>query len=412
MNNKYEYVTKCGLKVLYIKKEQFARSYCGIGTSYGGGNLEFKIDNKVYTSPSGIAHFIEHKLFAMPDGSDAFDSFNKLNASSNAYTASDKTLYFFSTTDDIFKPLKLLLEMYFIPHFVEEEIEKEKDIIISELKMYDDKPAARLQKKVLYGLYPNDPYSTPVGGTIESVTDTIVNDLILAYNTFYTPKNSYLVIVSKYDEKEVFEYIEQVLENLKFNESNFEKITTVKSSDIGSNIEYSDQINQNQAVIGIRFAANTDNKLFCNFIIGIFDCLFSPVANFYNELYENKLFIADIDYSVVTEKYSAYAIISTTSNKPKEFIKKVIDKLKNLKIEDLDDEIIDLYLRHLKAKSVSLEDSIESLGDEVLSLALEGDSYFDEQAAILNLKIDDFYKIIPLINKAKYLEVICKKGKK
>ena len=126
MNNKFEYITKSGLKIIYIKKEQFARSYCGIGTNYGGGNLKFSIDGVDYVSPSGIAHFIEHKLFAMPDGTDAFDKFNKLNSIANAYTASDKTLYFFTTTENIFDSLKLLIDMYFTPYFKEEDIEKKK----------------------------------------------------------------------------------------------------------------------------------------------------------------------------------------------------------------------------------------------------------------------------------------------
>ena len=59
MNNKYEYITKCGLKVIYIKKMNFARSYCGIGCNYGGSNLHFSCDGKDYESLSGIAHFIE-----------------------------------------------------------------------------------------------------------------------------------------------------------------------------------------------------------------------------------------------------------------------------------------------------------------------------------------------------------------
>jgi len=152
--------------------------------------------------------------------------------------------------------------------------------------------------------------------------------------------------------------------------------------------------------------------LFCNYIIGIFDCLLSPISQFYQELYEEDLFIADIDYSVVTEKNSAYALITTTSNNPKEFTKKIIDKIKNITIDDLDNEIIDLYLKHLKARMISCEDSIESLGDEVLSLELEEDSYFLEQEAILKLKVEDFYSIIPIINDAKYLSAILKKGKK
>ena len=89
----------------------------------------------------------------------------------------------------------------------------------------------------------------------------------------------------------------------------------------------------------------------------------------------------------------------------------VHDKIKNITIDDLDNEIIDLYLKHLKARMISCEDSIESLGDEVLSLELEEDSYFLEQEAILKLKVEDFYSIIPIINDAKYLSAILKKGK-
>lgn len=412
MNNKYEYITKCGLKVIYIKKMNFARSYCGIGCNYGGSNLHFSCDGKDYESLSGIAHFIEHKLFQMPDGTDAFETFNKLNSVANAYTSSDKTLYFFSTTEEIYESLKLLLDMYFTPCFIDLDVEKEKDIIISELNMYDDKVVARFQKKILNALYPSDDYATPVGGTIESVSKTTVNDLKTAYDYFYTPKNSSLVIVSHVDEKELFDFIESVLSKFTFNNYNVIKHPTVKSSDILGDIEYSDKVNQNHAVVGIRFNASTDNKLFCNYIIGIFDCLLSPISQFYQELYEEDLFIADIDYSVVTEKNSAYALITTTSNNPKEFTKKIIDKIKNITIDNLDNEIIDLYLKHLKARMISCEDSIESLGDEVLSLELEEDSYFLEQEAILKLKVEDFYSIIPIINDAKYLSAILKKGKK
>ena len=412
MKNKFEYITKSGLKVLYLKKPQFERSYCGIGCSYGGGNLNYVSNGNKVESLSGIAHFLEHKLFAMPDGTDAFETFNKMNATSNAYTASDKTLYFFSTTDEIYNPLTLLLDMYFTPYFMEEDIEKEKDIIVSELNMYEDKVIARFQKNILNGLYPNDPYSKPVGGTIEDVLKTKVSDLLTVYNDFYTPSNSYLVVVSHVDENELFSKIENILEKYKFENKNVEKLPTVVSTDIISDIEYFDSVNQNHAVVGIRFNANTDNKLFCNFIIGVFDCILSPMAEFYQELYEDKLFVADIDYSVVTEKYSAYALVTTTSKKPKEFTKRIIDKLKNLKIEDLNEELIDLYLKHLKAKMIVCEDSIESLGDEILSLALEGDSYFDEQKAILDLTIEDFYTVIPYINEAKYLSAICKNSKK
>ena len=57
-------------------------------------------------------------------------------------------MYFFSTNNDLFKPLKVLLDMYFTPYFIEEDVEKEKDIIISEIKMTDDVPLAKFDNKL------------------------------------------------------------------------------------------------------------------------------------------------------------------------------------------------------------------------------------------------------------------------
>ncbi|MDE6046993.1 MAG: insulinase family protein, partial [Anaeroplasmataceae bacterium] len=77
--------TKNGLRVSYVEKPDFHKSYVGIGVNYGSRDLNFQLKGESITSFEGTAHFIEHKLFQMPYG-DAFKEFSKLNASANAYT--------------------------------------------------------------------------------------------------------------------------------------------------------------------------------------------------------------------------------------------------------------------------------------------------------------------------------------
>ena len=105
MNNLYKYKTKCGLDVLYYYKKDFYKSYCGIGTKFGSANLKYEIDNQIYNITDGVAHFIEHKLFQMPNNIDAYQEFDKLNCEANAYTTHDKTVYFFNTVENIKKQL-------------------------------------------------------------------------------------------------------------------------------------------------------------------------------------------------------------------------------------------------------------------------------------------------------------------
>lgn len=407
MQNQFEYITKNGLKVIYVYKPKFVKSYAGIGVEFGGGNTSYHLKGEKKVVPEGAAHFIEHKLFSMPDGTDAFQLFNKMNASANAYTSVDKTIYYFSTTDDVTNPLKLLLDMYFTPHFNKEEVQREKDIIISEIKMYEDQVYSRFQRKVLENLYPADPYATSIAGTVESVTSITEADLLEIYNAFYTPKRSVLVIVSNKKKEEIFHLVEEKMSAFEFNNLDIQPEKMVLSSTPAKDFVLKDQVLQSQAFLAVRLDANYTYPLFANHMIGILDCILSPMSSFYQELAKEKLFIGDMDYTAMTSKDTAYVTIYAISKHPKKLLERLESKLQSLTIEDLNQEILDLYLRHLKAKSIGQLDSIDYLGDEVLNLALEHISYLNELELIKNLTVDDFGKYIPCLAKGKALKAIC-----
>ncbi|MDE6242107.1 MAG: insulinase family protein [Anaeroplasmataceae bacterium] len=400
--------TKNGLRVSYVEKPDFHKSYVGIGVNYGSRDLNFQLKGESITSFEGTAHFIEHKLFQMPYG-DAFKEFSKLNASANAYTDLEKTIYYFTTTEDLYAPLELLLRMYFTPYFKKEDVEREKDIITSEIKMYDDVVESRFTRKILKELYPKSSLSSNVAGTVKSVTQTSFEDLNKAYQAFYTTDNSYMVIVSHEPREKVYQFVEDVMQSLSVNRGIPERKEAPLK--IGSSFSMKANCEQTTAALAIRFSANQDSHLFCNFIIGLLDGLISPSTKYYNELYTKKAFIADIDYYVMTLRDTSYAVISTTSLHPKSFLADIEHKLKNLSKKDLDKVSLGQYIKHLKARSIRALDSVEELGEEILVLALENASYLDELEQSQSLQIEDFYDYIDYFRNAEYIQAICEKSK-
>ncbi len=413
MNNIFTYHTQQGLKVIFVKKEGFVKGYCGIGCKYGGANTRFTMDGRSFQSPYGIAHFIEHKLFQMPDGSDAFLTFNKQNASSNAYTASDKTMYYFTKNEEIADSLKLLIEMYFTPVFTEEDIAREKKIIQSEIHMYQDNPGYKITQRGLKLLYPNDDYSYAITGDDESVENTTIQDMYDAYHAFYTPQNSVLCIVGDYDKDEVFSFVEEIMSGLTFSLAETKKLATIQSKGPLRPTMVEENISQDEALILVRIDDITNqDPLGCEKILGVLESILSVSSEFYQSLNKKKLFDNDIDYQVITYHESSYIMITAPSKKPEAFAKTILKKLKSLTEEDIDPKLVELYLRHLKSKNILNQDSIESLGDTILSLALEDIDYEASLEEILSLSLEDLKKCIPLIQKGKMTYLISKKVKK
>lgn len=411
MDKYYLHTTKEGLKIILVSKKGFVKTYCGIGCKYGSANSSFIKDGKMNKSPYGIAHFIEHQLFAMPNGTDAFSTFNMQKASANAYTSTDKTIYFFTKNNDTFSSLELLIQMYFTPYFVPENVEKEKNIIISEINMYKDNIGYVLSQKGIGHIYPKDDYSYPIIGDEESVLETTVDDLKLAYESFYTPQNSVLCLVGDFDPAKTFEFVDEIMCGLDIPASQTAtKMPTIQSKDCLTPITIHEKISQEEVMIFLRMDDITNkDAISCEKILGVLESLFSIASSFYQEMEEKRLFYNDLDYQVITYAESSYVIISAPSKKQKLLAKTIIDKLNELTVADLNQKQIELYLKHLKAKSILEQDSVESLGEHVLSYALEDINYFDSISQLLNLSVEVLEEIVSSIKNSKKTYLISKK---
>lgn len=86
-----------GLTVYLHPKPDFKETYGMMTVGFGAANTVFKAKKQTefVTYPTGIAHFLEHKLFEMENNRDVLQEFSKLGTDANAYTSFYQTTYLF-----------------------------------------------------------------------------------------------------------------------------------------------------------------------------------------------------------------------------------------------------------------------------------------------------------------------------
>ena len=158
-------------------------------------------------------------------------AFTEVGASVNAFTSYEETVYYFSTSNDLEKPLNMLLDFVGELKISEDSVEKEKGIIIQELRMYAQMPDSRLVNETYRSLFVEHPFSNDIGGSEESVTSITKDHLELCYRLNYHPQRMLLVVASGEEPERIFDLVDKnhskktfdnapLVESVKVNEPN------------------------------------------------------------------------------------------------------------------------------------------------------------------------------------------------
>ena len=199
-----------GLHIMVNHKPGFTKKLCYFAADFGAVHREFTLEGEKYTVPGGITHYLEHKMFDMPQG-DVSGRFAALGASVNAFTSYDMTAYYFSCTENFEDCLRLLLEFVSTPYFTEESVRREMGIIGQEICMSADEPGSRAFENLMTVLYAKHPIRIPVLGTQEDIAQITPELLELCHRAFYNPANMLLCVVGDVDENRVEAIARQVL---------------------------------------------------------------------------------------------------------------------------------------------------------------------------------------------------------
>ncbi len=190
-----------GLPIYMLVNDKVNNFYLTLSVKYGSIDTEFKCkgDDDYTLVHDGVAHFLEHVNFNEPGGTTAHEYFDKLGSSINAFTTFDFTCYEVFAHTEFEKNLNHLLDYVQTPYFTKELVDKEKGIISEEVKMGKNNPGHKLYYGTNRALFKKDKRRNYVTGEVEDVQGTTMKELESVFETFYHPKNMFLVITGNFN---------------------------------------------------------------------------------------------------------------------------------------------------------------------------------------------------------------------
>lgn len=163
---------------------------------------------------AGITHFLEHMLFKGTESRTAYDialSMESVGGYMNAFTSNEYTCYYTRSLDsELRRSLEVLSDMVGHSTFPEEEVAKEKKVVLEEMKMYRDSPEDTLFEAFTGNLFKGHPLGRPILGFEDTVTGFTREDLFAYVRNRYQPWNMLLSVAGSVDHDEVCQWAEEL----------------------------------------------------------------------------------------------------------------------------------------------------------------------------------------------------------
>ena len=209
-----KFVLENGLNIILHEDNNLPLTAVNVWYHVGSKNEEI--------GKTGFAHLFEHMMF---EGSknhkhDYFDPLQKIGASINGSTTSDRTNYWENIPSNSLE-LALWLEsdrMGFLLEAIDQKrFDTEREIVKNERRQsYENRPYDQAQLELQPLIFPNPhPYSWPVIGSQADLNAASLEDVKSFYRTFYSPSNASIAIAGKYDKNKTLDLINTYFGNLK-----------------------------------------------------------------------------------------------------------------------------------------------------------------------------------------------------
>jgi predicted Zn-dependent peptidase len=256
-----------GLRVVTETIDSVRSLTVGIWIKTGSRNESVKV--------AGITHFLEHMLFKGTDRRTAFDivqGIESVGGYLNAFTSSEYTCYYIRCLDtELDKAIDVLFDMVQNSTLPDEEITKEKKVVIEEMKMYRDNPDDYIFEEFTAQIFNQHPLGRPIIGYEETVSAFTRQDLREYIDERYTAHNIIVAVAGNVEHDKVLELVNSYY--LKANNG----VTTEDEKQIltpynPSSKTLTKSIEQTHFVVGRRSLANDDPNryklLLINTILG------------------------------------------------------------------------------------------------------------------------------------------------
>ena len=382
-----------GLKLITIKKDT---QLTAIHTAVNIGSLYEKDDEK------GIAHFIEHMLFKGTESRNNEELNNELEQRGgeyNAYTDYTSTVYSITAlSDELEASLEILADMLQNAVFMEDELEKERGVILAEIRTSKDDVEDLSFARINEIAFKKSPLRFDTIGKEKTVKNFTRQQLVNFYKKYYVPNNSYISIVSPFEHDEMEQIINRYFGDWVSKEVEKEKVI-IEDNHPCKKTTHKKDIEQSTIVYAFTFHnLNREEEL----ALKILNHKFGESANsiLFRKLREEEGLAYDVythlDMTSCVKMLYIYTAVSKESvNAAVELINDCITKIKTKEIK-FDDTTVAIMKKVIKtAVASTLEDSTD-LGNYVLHQTIDGESIYefvDDMRDMESIKSEDIYSV-------------------
>ena len=397
MNNIETIKLENGLTIyLYSDKKRHSTLFQHV-TLFGGATKDFIFDGKEYHIQDGVAHILEHYVVEENSKGNFLKLLGEKQMGTNASTYYMMTKYYFEAVEDVEFGIETMLSGIYNPVFKEERLEKIKKPILQEIKGRMGNKFYHANQMTLNNCF-DEIKVRSIGGSLEDVENTTLDDVMLCYKAFYQPSNQFIVVAGNFDKDNILKTIKDVYANLDIKSYDVkvlnanEKDEVLKEYDI---LEFPTGEEYTEVSYKINLKKfNIKERLKLDFYLHyFFNMFFGMTSPLYKSLIKDKIITTSLSCSDFIIGDFVLVSIGSYSNNSKELESRIKETIKNLK--NFDEEIFDIDKRDTILKIVLRgENLVDTIMPFINNIVEFNYPYPDTVEDINSFSFDDFVEMI------------------
>lgn len=352
-----EYRLSNGIQLVVEQQPHFRSVSLGIWVKAGSA-----YENK---GNQGISHLIEHMLFkgTRKRTSKAISGLiARIGDDVNAYTSNEYTCYYGSTLPEFLPELtELFADMLTDSVFAEEELIKEKSVVMDEIDMYNDSPEDLVHEKLQEAVWQGHPLSYLISGDKTSVENISRENLLAFYRQYYTGSNMVLSLAGNAGMScdELVALFEDLFSKIPTGEAHEQELTSPVYQAITLQIDKKiEQLHMNLAFEAIHALSSE------RYVAGVFNAAFGGSDN--SLLFQNIREEQGLAYSVYSYQNNYlksglfHVDITVNPKQAAKVMQSVVKLIEEVKKTEFSDDVLDVYKNQIKIDLIMRSESAKA----------------------------------------------------
>ena len=313
---------------------------------------------------AGISHFLEHSLFKGTKKRKVGQIASEIESRGgdiNAFTSFEETCYYTTLASRYFcEGLDIIADAVQNPSFDADEMAKEKEVILEEIKRAYDSPYKILSMNLWKETFAGTPYSRPVLGYVDTVKNINHKTLKAYFDKHYHAGTLSLFIVGDVDKEKAFELVKKQFSKLKPQKPKPIPNLSPKSLRVPKVIAVGKDVQECHAQLAWLAPAVTDPK------VPAFDVMCTAIgqgesSRLYQHLVKNKKVALDVSMGLVATAKGGLATagLSTAPEKLETALKETLELLETIATDGIQDSELERVKSSLESEVIAGKETVE-----------------------------------------------------